>query len=125
MSAGTPSGDDGSTSWDEARVYWDTTRPTLEPLPANPNTVYVPFLPSTTSNFTFQATLDGTNYIVIVGWNWFGERYYVNIYDTSQTLILSTGLVGSPDFYNINLTGPLFTTLLVYRAASGNFEIIG
>ena len=83
------------------------------------------FQPTNAGPFQFGATLDGTNYIVIVNWNWFGERYYVNIYDTSQTLILSKGLVGSPDFYNINLTGPLFTTLLVYRAASGNFEIIG
>jgi len=119
-----PQWDDGVTEWDQPDTFWDVSRPVVAPLPVNPNTTYVAFNPSNSSNFQFQATLDGNNYIVIVTWNLFGERYYINIYDTSQNLILATAMVGSPNFYNISLTAGIFTTQLVWRVGSGNFEII-
>lgn len=86
---------------------------------------YIPFTPSATANFTFQATLDGKVYNVIVTWNLFGERYYINVYDSLQTLILSLPIIGSPDNYNISMTKGYFTTSLIYRVSSGNFEVFG
>ncbi len=84
---------------------------------------YVIFNPSPTSNFQFQVTLDGNDYTVIVNWNLFGQRYYVNLYDLTGKLVVCLPLIGSPDLYNISLVAGYFTTLMVYRTASGNFEI--
>jgi hypothetical protein len=84
----------------------------------------IQFNPSATANFQFQATLDGQNYIVVVTWNLFGQRYYINIYDTSGVLKLAMPLVGSPNDYDISMTAGYFTTKLVYRVQSNNFEVI-
>ena len=59
-------------------------------------TTVVPFEPTATSAFTFQATLDGGQYAVSVPWNLYGQRYYVQIADTSGNLIVNRALVGSP-----------------------------
>lgn len=120
----TPSWDDNITDWDQPDTFWDVSRPVVENLPVNPNTTYIAFNPTIQSNPVFQVTLDGAVYVVNVFWNLFGERYYIALFDTQQNLILCTALVGSPNTYNISLTGPLFQTLLVYRAASSNFEVI-
>ena len=97
------------------------------PTPSSPPSpiTYIPFTPSATANFTFQATLDGAIYNVICTWNVFGERYYINIYDSTQNLIVSLPVIGSPDNYNISMTKGYFTTTLIYRVSSGNFEIAG
>ncbi len=84
---------------------------------------YVAFNPSATSNFQFQVTFDGSDYTVIVNWNLFGQRYYVNVYALTGELIVCLPLIGSPNFFNISLVAGYFTTLFVYRAASGTFEI--
>jgi hypothetical protein len=122
--ATTPQWDDSVTTWDEADTFWDVSRPVVQDLPVNPNTIYIAFNPSSSSNFVFQCTLDGANYVVVVTWNLFGERYYINLYNTQQKLILCTAVVPSPNTFNISLTGSMFSDLLVYREASGNFEII-
>jgi hypothetical protein len=62
-------------------------------------TTYIDFTPSTTSNFQFQATFDGNVYTVTVTWNLFGARYYVNIYDLNNALIVCRPLTGSPSGY--------------------------
>ena len=93
----------------------------------NPNAqskVVVQFTPANNSNFQFQATFDGAIYNVIVTYNIYGQRYYVNIYDTSNVLIVTLPLIGSPLNYDISLTAGYFTTKLVYRAANQQFEII-
>lgn len=82
------------------------------------------FTPSTTSNFQFQVTLDGSQYNVIVNWNIYGERYYVNIYDVNNTLVVCLPLIGSPLNYNISLTAGYFNTQLVYRVQNSQFEVI-
>jgi len=82
------------------------------------------FTPSTTSNFQFQVTLDGSQYNVIVNWNIYGERYYVNIYDVNNTLVVCLPLIGSPLNYNISLTAGYFKTQLVYRVQNSQFEVI-
>jgi hypothetical protein len=65
-------------------------------------TTTINFNPTTNSNFQFSATLDNNVYNVIVTWNLFGARYYVNIYDLSSNLIVSTPLIGTPLGYNID-----------------------
>jgi hypothetical protein len=119
-----PSWDDNVTDWDQPSTFWDVSRQITEPLPVNPATVYVPFTPSASTNFRFQATLDGTVYNVIVNWNLFGQRYYVNIYDLTNVRVLTIPLIGSPNFFNISMTAGYFTTMLLYRPGSGNFEIL-
>lgn len=86
---------------------------------------YVPFTPSATANFTFQATFDAKTYNIIVTWNQFGLRYYINVYDSLQNLKVSLPVIGSPDNYDISMTKGYFTTSLIYRVSSGNFEISG
>lgn len=90
-------------------------------------TTYVTFQPNTQAPFQFQATLDNNVYNVNVTWNLFGQRYYINVYDLSNNLIVSTPMIGSaPDneFYqDISLVAPLFTSTLVYRTENNQFEI--
>lgn len=86
-------------------------------------TTIIPFVPSDVAPPQFQATFDGAAYVVILTWNVFGQRYYINVYDTSGTLILCTALVGSPNGYDIDLLGPLFVSTLIYREPSNQFEI--
>jgi len=92
--------------------------------PNAPSATVVQFTPSKVSNFQFQATFDGAIYNVIVTYNIYGQRYYVNIYDTSNVRIITLPLIGSPLDYNISLTAGYFTTQLVYRVANQQFEII-
>jgi len=60
-------------------------------------TTYVDFAPSQTSQFQFQAELDGTIYNVLCPWNLFGQRYYVSCFSTDGTRIFTLPLIGSPD----------------------------
>jgi hypothetical protein len=55
----------------------------------------VPFVPSTTTAFSFQPTLNGITYNVVVTWNVFGQRYYINVYDLGGDLILCRAMVSS------------------------------
>jgi hypothetical protein len=85
----------------------------------------IQFTPSSTAPFAFQVTLDGAKYSVIVTWNIYAQRYYVNIYTTGNVLIVSLPLIGSPLNYNISLTAGYFTTQLIYRAPTQQFQVIG
>jgi hypothetical protein len=87
-------------------------------------TTLVAFQPSPSQPFQFQATLDGNPYNVIVTWNIFGQRYYVNVYDPSMNLIVAEAMTGSPLGYDIDLVWSYFTTsTLVWRPSTGNFEV--
>lgn len=86
-------------------------------------TTYINFNPSPNEPFQFQPTFDGKVYSVIVTWNLFGQRYYVNIYSLDNTLVVALPLIGSPPDSDISLTAGYFTTTLVYRAANAQFEI--
>ena len=81
------------------------------------------FQPSPTSAFQFQPTFDGDTYTCTVTWNLFGQRWYVNCYDLSGNWIFTLPRIGSPDGYDISLTAGYFTSTLVYRVSSGNFEV--
>jgi len=84
----------------------------------------IQFTPSNNSNFQFQATFDQVVYNVIVNWNIYSQRYYVNIYDLNNILVVALPLIGSPLGYNISLTAGYFNTQLVYRTVNNQFEVI-
>lgn len=54
-----------------------------------------PFLPSNTSLFQFQPTLDGNLYSASVPWNVAGQRYYIALFALDGTRVLTLPLVGS------------------------------
>lgn len=84
-----------------------------------------PFAPTQTANVQFQPTLDGATCTVIVTWNVFGQRYYINIYDLNGNLILCRSLVGSPLGFDIDLVKQYFkTSSMVYRAPTQQFEVV-
>ena len=87
-------------------------------------TTLIQFSPSVVQNFSFQATLDGQQYSVVITWGLFGQRWYFNVYTLQGALVVEKGLRGSPDDYNINLVQGYFAaSSIVYRASSNNFEI--
>jgi hypothetical protein len=87
-------------------------------------TTLTQFAPTINQNFSFQPTLDGQQYNVVVTWNLFGMRWVINVYTLQNVLILQKPLTGSPPDYDINLIeGYFITSTLVYRVASNNFEV--
>lgn len=86
-------------------------------------TTLVRFSPSPSSNFQFQATLDTNAYNIVITWNYAGQRYYINIYDSQGARILTFPLIASPDGYYISLTAGYFTTAMIFRDSSQTFEI--
>jgi hypothetical protein len=82
------------------------------------------FTPSYQSVYSFNCELDGKNYIVNVPYNVYRENYYINIVDTFNNLVLSRPLVGSPLNYDINLLPNTFTSTLVFRQPTQQFEIL-
>ena len=82
------------------------------------------FTPTVTQNFSFQPTLDGQQYAVVITWSLFGRRWVLSVYNLQNALILSKPLTGSPPDYDINLIEGYFTTsTLIYRVATNNFEV--
>lgn len=84
---------------------------------------YTNFTPSPLTNFRFPVLLDGTQYNVVVTYNVFGQRYYVNIYTTQGGFVMSRPMVGSPVGYDISLTAGMFTSTLVFRQDHNQFEV--
>jgi hypothetical protein len=84
---------------------------------------YTDFQPNNTSPFQFQVILDGSQFNVVVTWNIFGQRYYVNIYTMQGVLVVSRPMVGSPYGFDISLFAGYFISTLVYRADNKQFEI--
>jgi hypothetical protein len=59
-------------------------------------TTFTDFVPSRVAAFQFQPTLDGEPYTVVVTWNLFGQRFYVNVTALDGTLVCARPLIGSP-----------------------------
>jgi hypothetical protein len=59
-------------------------------------TTIIPFIPSNIVIPTFKATFDGDDYKVTITWNISAQRYYVNIYGTDGTWIVTVPLVQTP-----------------------------
>jgi hypothetical protein len=85
--------------------------------------IVLPFQPTVAAPFQFQATLDGNTYTVIVTWNVDAQRWYVNIYDQSNVLVVALPMVGSPPTYDISLVAGYFRSTLVFRAGTKSFEV--
>lgn len=88
-------------------------------------TQIVPFLPSSSANFQFQATLDGAQYNCICTFNAYAQRYYFTVYDLTGAMVVSRPIIASPSFYNVNLLAGYFETTMIYRESSQSFEIPG
>ena len=58
-------------------------------------TTFVDFTPPPSAPFQFQATLDANIYNVIVTWNVFAQRWYINVYGLDGTLVVCKALIGS------------------------------
>lgn len=88
-------------------------------------TQYFPFTPNAAAvpPYQFAPTLDGQVYNVYVTWNVFGQRWYINVYDLTGELVLSTPTIGSPSDYDISLVWGIFTSTLVFRESSQQFEV--
>jgi hypothetical protein len=87
-------------------------------------TTYIQFSPSSNSNFTFEADLDGQTYTLTARWSLYGERYYLMITDLSGNVLLNIPMVASPNNYDISLTAGYFTTKVIYREGSNQIEIV-
>jgi hypothetical protein len=86
-------------------------------------TTYYNFQPLPNSPFSFTPTLDGVQYTVQIRWNVFGQRWYMFIYTLQQVLVLSRAVAGSPDDYDIPLTFGYFTSTIVFRQSTQNYEV--
>lgn len=86
-------------------------------------TIIIPFIPPPTTAFQFTAALDGSPYTITVTWNVSAQRWYINVYDQSNSRVFTLPLIGSPDNYSISLAAGYFTTTIVYREASQQFEV--
>ncbi len=59
-------------------------------------TTIIPFVPSNITLPTIPMQLDGSDYTITVSWNVSAQRYYVDVYDSDGTWIITTPLVSSP-----------------------------
>lgn len=87
--------------------------------------VYISFQPSPQQAFSFLATLDdGVQYVVVVTWSLFGNRWYVNVLTLQGVpIVVNYPAVGSPPDTDINLIGPWFHSVLVWRPDLRQFVI--
>lgn len=88
--------------------------------------VYIPFQPQQNSAPPFQQTItmDGGTYNLVCTWNIDRGGYYVSLVDQYGNVDWCGALVGSPAASNIYLAYGIFTTsTLLYRSATGNFEV--
>lgn len=83
----------------------------------------IPFTPTATTPFQFQATLDGVNYSVVISWSLFGRRFYINCLTLNGVPVFTLPLISSPVYYDINLTAGYFATPIIFRDTLNQFEI--
>ncbi len=86
------------------------------------------FTPSSTQAFQFQATLanaSGTaTYNCSVLWNTYAQRWYLQIVDQNNMLILNEPLIASPAGYDISLCRGMFTSRFVYLEGTQQFVVV-
>lgn len=84
----------------------------------------IPFQPTATQPFQFSPTLDGVTYTATIPWNLTRQDFFLSLATQSGVLVCYRALVGSPPTYDIDLLAMLgFSSTLVYRESSQNFEI--
>lgn len=69
--------------------------------------------------------MNDVDYTVTTTWNVYGQRWYINIYDSDGTRLKTQPMIASPLSDDIPLAPALFGSngTLIYREASNNFEI--
>jgi hypothetical protein len=65
-------------------------------------TTVIPFIPSNIITPKFNVLLDNTNCTITVTWNVSAQRYYINVYSTDGTWIITTPLVSCPPARSVN-----------------------
>lgn len=86
----------------------------------------IPFTPNPTTAppYSTLVTLDGQSYSLVVAWNLYRGDWYFSLTDQGGNLVVNQPLIASPPDSDIYLAPGLFTaSTLVYRAATGNFEV--
>lgn len=84
----------------------------------------IAFTPQRNQMFSFNAVLDGTQYVVFAWWNIYAMSWYFTIQQPSGNVALTRLLTASPDNYSINLlAGAFFTSTLVFLASSQSFVV--
>ena len=83
-----------------------------------------PFNPPQNANFQFEPTLGGQTYTVIVTWNLFGQRWYINIFRLDGTLVLSEALIGSPNGHIIQAISWSNGTVTVTTTSPHGWEFL-
>lgn len=59
-------------------------------------TSYFTFVQNQQSPFSFSPVLDGQTYTAAVKWNWFGQRWYLELSRITGALVFNKALIGSP-----------------------------
>lgn len=86
-------------------------------------TTFIQFTPSPIAPFQFQAVLDGTGYNVIITWNVYRRGWYLTAYQQNGIPVVARALVASPATYDISLVAGYFTSTLIFREGTENFEV--
>lgn len=82
------------------------------------------FVPSQLTTFQFIAQFDGQPYTVNITWNIYRRDWYYTIYSASNVRVVTQALIGSPPDYDINLLwGYFFTSTLIFRQQTQQFEV--
>lgn len=82
---------------------------------------FVP-LPAAPSQFNF--TLDGKSYLAVINWNIYGERWYMSLYDSAGTRIMTVPLTGSYVGKPLSLTAGYFTSQVIYWIENNQIEVV-
>ncbi len=86
--------------------------------------ILYPFTPAIGQNITFNPVLNGNTYTANITWNVFGQRWYLNLYDANNNLIIATAVVSSDDTHPINSISWSGNTVTI-EADSPHFLKIG
>lgn len=74
--------------------------------------------------FQFQTSLAEGLRSVAFTWNVAGERWYMEVKDSTGSTLLYRPLIGSPMSYDINLISTISQSSLVYREDNQTFEVM-
>lgn len=84
--------------------------------------ITIPFVTSSRAPFTFTTTVGGQVVYATVPYNFYANRYYLQLMGGSNEQLAYVPLIASSDDYDINLALPLAPGKLIYRASTNNFE---
>lgn len=59
-------------------------------------TTYYPFTPSQIAPFSFQPTLDGSQYLATVSWLLYGQRFYITVAQLNGIPVFTLPVIESP-----------------------------